>query len=440
MKHLSKKQQKNQNPRLVALHALADVLDSSKSLAESNAFSQLQDSRDVALARHLSYEVLRWLSALEWLSARLLSKPLKRRESAVQRLIYLGLQQLWHDQTASHAAINETAECARLLGKPWAVGLINAVLRRFQRESESLLQKLAHTEQRFAHPQWMLSEIRQSWPDDWQKIVDANNQHAPMWLRINRQQADEPKLTADLKAAGFDVFKHAYAADAIGIDPASAVHKIPGFEQGWLSVQDPAAQLSCALLLPEKGDRILDACAAPGGKTAHLLEACPDIELLAIDRKASRVTQIHENLDRLGLKADVKTADSANVDSWWNGKLFNKILLDAPCSASGVIRRHPEIKWLRSKEQIETVSNDQARLLDALWPLLDAGGMLVYATCSIFDCENGKQIQQFLERHPEAMVENPAVEWGLAGSFGRQILPGEAQMDGFFYAVLRKPA
>ncbi len=440
MKGLSKKQQKNQNPRLAALRALSEVLDSSRSLAESNAFSQLKDGRDISLARHLTYEVLRWLSALQWLSERLLSKPLKRRERDVQRLIFLGLQQLWHDQTASHAAINETAECARLLGKPWAVGLINAVLRRFQRERESWLQGLAQAEERFAHPQWMLSEIRGNWPDHWQDIVEANNQHAPLWLRINRQRADTEKLITDLKAAGFEVFKHAYAADAIGIHPAAAVSRIPGFEQGWLSVQDPAAQLACSILSPVKGDRILDACAAPGGKTAHLLESCPDIELTAIDRQASRVVQIHENLDRLGLKAEVQTADAAKVESWWNGQLFNKILLDAPCSASGVIRRHPEIKWLRSKEQIETVTQDQASLLDALWPLLKAGGMLVYATCSIFDCENGSQIQKFLERHPDASVEIPAVEWGLVGSFGRQILPGEAQMDGFFYAVLHKPA
>lgn len=440
MNRLSKKQKKHQNPRLAALRALADVLDSSRNLAESSALSRLDDGRDVALARHLTYEVLRWLSALQWLAERLLSKPLKSRERDIERLIFVGLQQLWHDQTASHAAINETAECARLLGKPWAVGLINAVLRRFQREREPLLERLSQTEHRFAHPHWMLSEIRQDWPGHWQEIVEANNQHAPLWLRINRQRADKAKLVADLKAAGFDVFDHAYAEDAIGIHPAAAVNKIPGFEQGWLSVQDPAAQLACTLLSPRKGERILDACAAPGGKTAHLLEFCPAIELKAIDRQASRVAQIHENLDRLGLKADVQTADSARAEDWWDGQLFNKILLDAPCSASGVIRRHPEIKWLRSREQIEAVSNDQAGLMDALWPLLETGGMLVYATCSIFDCENSSQIKRFLERHPDAVVEIPAVEWGLASSFGRQILPGEAQMDGFFYAVLRKPA
>jgi 16S rRNA (cytosine967-C5)-methyltransferase len=441
VKHLSKKQQKNQqNPRLAALQALSDVLDSDKNLAESEAFLQLLDGRDISLARHLAYGVLRWLNALEWLAAELLSKPLKKRERAVQRLILLGLQQLWHDQTASHAAINETAECARLLGKPWAVGLINAVLRRFQREQAQLLDKLAQTRQQYAHPEWMLKEIQESWPGHWQAIVEANNQQAPLWLRINRQRADEAILKADLQTEGFVLSEHPYAPDAIAISPAAAVTRIPGFDTGWLSVQDPAAQLARDLLAPGKGDRILDACAAPGGKTAHLLESCPDIELTVLDRQASRVEQIHQNLDRLGLKAETLVGDATDPESWWNGKGFNKILLDAPCSASGVIRRHPEIKWLRSREQVDTVVKIQAGLLNALWPLLEAGGMLVYATCSVFGRENELQIQQFLERHADAMIEMPVLEWGRAGSYGRQILPGEAEMDGFFYAVLRKSA
>lgn len=440
MNHLSKKQQNKQNPRLAALRALSEVLDSDKNLAESETFSQLLDARDIALARHLTYGVLRWLNALEWLAAELLAKPLKKREHAVQRLILLGLQQLWHDQTASHAAINETAECARILGKPWAVGVINAVLRRFQREQTQLLDKLAQTRQQFAHPEWMLKEIQESWPGHWQAIVEANNQQAPLWLRINRQRADEAKLKADLQTAGFEVSDHLYARDAISISPAAGVTKIPGFETGWLSVQDPAAQLARDLLGPEKGDRILDACAAPGGKTAHLLESCPGIELTVLDRQRSRVEQIHQNLDRLGLKAETLVADATESESWWDGQSFNKILLDAPCSASGVIRRHPEIKWLRAREQVDAVVEIQAGLLNALWPLLKAGGMLVYATCSVFERENELQIQQFLERHDDARLDMPALEWGTSRSFGRQILPGEAQMDGFFYAVLRKSA
>jgi len=424
----------------VALQALSEVLDSNKSLAESEALSRLRDSRDNAFARHLAYGVLRWKSALEWLAAELLSKPIKQRERDVQRLLLLGLQQLWQDHTASHAAINETAECARTLGKPWAVGLINACLRRFQRERESLLEKLEMSVKRFAHPDWMLKEIQQDWPEQWQAIIEANNLQAPLWLRINRQRANEVILRTDLATAGFEVSDHPYAHDAISISPPASVGKIPGFEKGWLSVQDPAAQLARDLLEPLSGERILDACAAPGGKTAHLLETCPGIDLTVLDRQEKRVEQIHQTLDRLGLTAEVQLADAANPEHWWSGQKFNKILLDAPCSASGVIRRHPEIKWLRSSDQVDTAVQLQSELLAALWPLLESGGILVYATCSIFKRENSQQIQQFLGQHTDAVAELPAVEWGMVESCGRQITPGEAQMDGFFYAVLRKSA
>lgn len=419
---------------------LSEVLDSKKNLADSEALGQLRDSRDNAFARNLAYGVLRWLNSLEWLAAELLVKPFKRRERDVQRLVLLGLQQLWHDHTASHAAINETAECARLLGKPWAVGLINAVLRRFQREQEQLLKKLEQSGQQFAHPQWMLKEIQKDWPEHWQAIIDANNQQAPLWLRINRQRADESILRKELQEAGFEIFDHPYACDAIGISPAAAVTRIPGFGQGWVSVQDPAAQLARDLLDPQSGDRILDACAAPGGKTAHLLESCPAIELTVLDRQEKRVEQIHQTLERLGLKAVTQVADAVDVDSWWSGDKFNKILLDAPCSATGVIRRHPEIKWLRTSEQVDRVKQTQAGLLAALWPLLEVGGILVYATCSVLKRENNLQIHQFLEMHSDAVIQAPAVEWGTVEPNGRQILPGEAQMDGFFYAVLRKSA
>lgn len=437
---LSKSKKKSQNPRIAALQALSEVLDSNRNLADSEALSRLRDSRDNAFARHLAYGVLRWKTALEWLAARLLAKPIKRREHDVQRLLLLGLQQLWQDETASHAAINETAECARLLGKPWAVGLINACLRRFQREREQLLEKLEQVDQRFAHPKWMLRELQQDWPQQWQSMVSANNTQAPLWLRINRQRADEEKLRKDLETAGFGVIDHPFARDAIAISPAAAVTRIPGFENGWLSVQDPAAQLARDLLEPGNGDRILDACAAPGGKTAHLLESSPGIKLVALDRQKKRVEQIHQTLGRLGLDADVRHADAADTDAWWNGEKFNKILLDAPCSATGVIRRHPEIKWLRDSDQVEAVVQTQAGLLSALWPLLEDGGILVYATCSLFRRENNQQIQQFLEQHSDAVAELPAVEWGTLESCGRQIMPGEAQMDGFFYAVLRKSA
>jgi len=429
-----------QNPRLAALDALSEVLDEHKTLGDSVALSRIRDHRDNAMARNLAYGVLRWLTALEWLAVKLLVKPLKKREVEVQRLILLGLQQLWHDHTASHAAVNETTECARLLGKPWAVGLINAVLRRFQREQEVFLSRMEQAGKQFAHPNWLLKEIQIDWPEHWREIVDANNQQAPLWLRINRQQADEATLRSELKSAGFEVGDHAFARDAICISPATAVARIPGFEKGWLSVQDPAAQLARDLLDPRPGERILDACAAPGGKTAHLLESCKQIELTVLDRQAQRIEQISQNLTRLGLNAVTIAADATAIETWWKGEKFHKILLDAPCSATGVIRRHPEIKWLRSSDQVDSVIQTQAGLLAALWPLLEPGGLLVYATCSILKRENCQQIHRFLEQHTDAATEFPVVEWGMDSIFGRQILPGETQMDGFFYAVLRKSA
>ncbi len=439
------KQKARQNPRIAALLALAEVLDEHKSLADCLSLAALRASRDGALARHLTYGVLRWLTALEWLAAQLFSKPLKSRDRDIRRLVLLGLQQLWHDHTASHAAINETAECARLLGKPWAVGLVNAVLRRFQREQHALLERLEQRDERFAHPRWLLNEIKQDWPDSWQQILDANNRQAPLWMRINRRRADEAILHEQLRDAGFETVGHPFAKDAICLTPAAAVMRIPGFEKGWLSVQDPAAQLARDLINPQSSERILDACAAPGGKTAHLLESCPDIDLVVLDRKAGRVAQIDQNLERLGLPvnggiAETRAADATSPKDWWNGKAFSKILLDAPCSATGVIRRHPEIKWLRSGKQVDAVVQTQAELLAALWPLLQPGGVLVYATCSILKRENEFQVQGFIEQHADAELVKTTVDWGTALAGGRQIMPGEAQMDGFFYAVLRKAA
>ncbi len=438
--NVSKSRKTLTNPRLSALDALVEVLDANKSPADSKALSRLADSRDNAFARNLTYGVLRWLSALEWLVAQLLQKPLKTKDLDIQRLLLLGLQQIWHGHTASYAAVNETAECARLLGKPWAVGLINALLRRFQREQESLLSKLDLATDSFAHPDWLLEEIQQDWPQHWKDIVAANNCQAGLWLRINTQRADQGQLREELLAAGFELENHPHAGDAIQLNPAVPVSKIPGFANGWLSVQDPAAQLARDLLKPQTHERILDACAAPGGKTAHLLESCPKLDLTVLDKQTHRVVQIRENLQRLGLQANPIIADAAQPEDWWNGKKFDKILLDAPCSATGVIRRHPEIKWLRKPEQVTSVVQVQAQLLNSLWPLLTGGGILVYVTCSILERENNLQIQQFLERHADVEVEVPALDWGISQACGRQILPGEANMDGFFYAVLRKSA
>lgn len=428
----------SENPRIAAARAVAEVLDNGTSLSDTRSLSQFGGNRDAALARHLAYEVLRWLTALQWLAGELLVKPLKKRDRDIGYLLLVGLQQLWHDRTASHAAVNETAECARLLGKSWAVPLLNAVLRRFQREETVLLERLQHEEARFAHPRWLLQELREDWPRQWQDIVSANNRQAPLWLRVNRGRTDREAFAAALGEAGFQVAFHAFAADAVSITPAVAVEKIPGFSRGWFAVQDPAAQLARDIVNPQPDEKILDACAAPGGKAAHLLESCPRIELTVLDKQPQRLQQVHQNMERLGIEARTVVADAADPDTWWDGRKFDKILLDAPCSASGVIRRHPEIKWLRTPGQVDAVTQLQAKLLSALWPLLRTNGVLVYATCSILKRENCTQIRHFCEAHTDAGPGAIEAAWGQPLPVGRQIMPDEARMDGFYYAVLRK--
>ena len=428
-----------QNPRICAVEILANVLDKGQNLSEADRTAGLADERDRSLARHLAYGVCRWLNSLEWLSSQLLRKPLKKRDRDIHRLILIGLFQLSHDGTAPHAVINETAECARLAGKAWAVAVINAVLRRFQRELQQWLDQLENQPERFAHPEWLLQKIQASWPDDWQEIVQANNQAAPLWLRINRTRQAQIDLSSN---ADFTVVKHPSAPDAIKLSPPAPVSRIPGFSTGLVSVQDPAAQLAADLLELEDHQRVLDACAAPGGKTCHILERFPSIDMTAVELNESRLALVRENLDRLGFarRAGLKllTGDAAVPSSWWDGARYQRILLDAPCTATGVIRRHPEIKWLRTTEQLEKVVRTQAKLLQQLWPLLEPGGILVYATCSVLADENDQQISRFLAEHADAETLPLHAAWGRKQDFGRQILPGEEEMDGFYYACMRK--
>jgi 16S rRNA (cytosine967-C5)-methyltransferase len=420
---------------------LASVLDSGGNLEEADSENRLSSARDRAFARHLVYGILRWLTALEWLAAQLLRKPLRRKERDVHRLILMGIFQLWKGDTAAHAAIHEAAECARSLGKPWAVSVINAVLRRFQREQADWIARLETKDEHFAHPRWLLQALQADWPDDWQQIAAANNQPGPLWLRLNRQ-FETTTTVDDLKAGGFTVEHHAVAGNAVRVSPEAPVESLPGFEQGRVSVQDPAGQLAAELLQLREHHRVLDACAAPGGKTCHLLETAPGLTLTAVDRSPRRLERIGENLARLGFRRGgavrLIAADASEPAEWWDGVLYDRILLDAPCTATGVIRRHPEIKWLRSAGQVEEASRQQARLLNRLWPLLKAGGILLYATCSVLRVENSRQIQQFIDLHPEAGLLETGAGWGRKLDYGRQILPGEQQMDGFFYAGLQK--
>ena len=427
--------------RFAALKMLESILDSGHNISEAEIENTLADARDRAFARHLVYGVLRWLTALQWLADQLLKKPLRQKDRDINRLLLIGLFQLWKGDGAAHAAIHESAESARKAGKPWAVSVINAVLRRFQREQADWIARLEKQPERYAHPLWLLDMLQVDWPQDWEKIAEANNQPGALWLRLNRQFSPDDTIAA-LKEGGFTVELHADVANAVKISPAAAVSALPGFGQGKLSVQDPAAQLAAGLLQTEPGQRVLDACAAPGGKTCHILESCADLSLTAVDFSKTRLERVQENVDRLGFGnrpgLSLLAADASSPDTWWDGKLFDRILLDAPCTATGVIRRHPEIKWLRSPEQVADAVVQQAYLLKQLWPLLKAGGILLYATCSVLRVENSKQIQQFLEQNPDAERVEIDAQWGRKLDSGRQILPGELEMDGFFYARLRK--
>lgn len=427
-----------ENARLAALDLLAAVLDDGASLSESEAGSSLA-VRDRGYARHLAYGTLRWLSALEHLAGRLLQKPLKHKDRDIQRLILLGLFQLWKDETPAHAAVHATAACAAKRGKAWATGLVNAVLRRFQRERASLLEELDAGDEALAHPSWLLQALKSDWPEHWPAIVEANNRAAPLWLRLNEAH-DRAGTVRALEDAGLSVTPHPAVDGAVKVEPARNVTDLPGFAGGRFSVQDPAAQLAATLLDCRPGQRVLDACAAPGGKTGHLLERCPDIHLQALDRSPDRLARVADNLQRLGLadRAVLTAADAANPDDWWDGRPFDRILLDAPCTATGVIRRHPEIKWLRTPEQVDEAVALQARLLDAVWPLLEPGGILLYATCSVLERENRGRVAAFLSGHADAAESPIEAPWGVAQTPGRQILPGELEMDGFYYARIAK--
>lgn len=404
----------------------------------------ISEPADKALTQELVYGSLRWAPRLEFMLSKLLDRPVRKREPRVHALLMVGLYQLFYTRVPPHAAVAETVEAARLMKKPWAVSLTNAVLRRAQREADGLIEAAdEHPVGSTAHPDWLLDVLRQDWPEDWRAIVSGNNGRPPMTLRVNTRKQPRDAALEALRETGLGAQLHPIASDGIQLDSPVDVHRLPGFAEGALSVQDAAAQLAADLLDPKAGERVLDACAAPGGKSAHVLERCPDLaRLVAVDRDPERLDRVAENLARLELSAQLLVGDAAKPETWWDDIPFDRILVDAPCSATGVIRRHPDIKLLRRRKDIASLAGLQARILDALWPLLAPGGRLVYATCSVLAAENSDQVAAFIRRHPDAVAVPIAVNgvssWGRPSGFGRQVLPGDADMDGFFYAVIVK--
>lgn len=423
------------NVRAVAANILFQVVDKGQSLSTALPLGQQQvKPRDQALLQEICFGALRILPRLESVASELMDKPLKGKQRVFHHLILVGIYQIGHMRIPAHAAVGETVEATKALKGPRLRGLINAVLRNYQRNQEELdLLSISHNAGKYGHPSWLLNLLQQAYPEQWQQIVEANNTKAPMWLRVNRRHLTRDDYKVLLDKAEIESTLHPEATDALKLTTPCDVTKLPGFENGWVSVQDAAAQLSINYLTPQEGELILDCCAAPGGKTAHILEHTKQSHVVAIDSDENRLKRVYDNLTRLNLEAKVICGDARYPEQWWQGEQFDRILLDAPCSATGVIRRHPDIKWLRRGEDIAALAELQKEILDAMWQQLKPGGTLVYATCSITPQENREQVSAFLARTNNASLVGSEVD-----NPGRQILPGENDMDGFYYAILKK--
>lgn len=416
------------------------VLDHGQALDEAlkPLLARLDQARDRALARRLCHAVLRDWPAINQLLDHLIDKPPKKRERPVWFILAVSLAELREGREPDRAVVHSAVEAVRHGGLHRLSGLVNAVLRRYLRERTRLESGQAEDPTlHYGYPRWLIERLQADWPQDWSDILAAGNCPPPLCLRVNRRRWSREQAAQALADAGHAVRLPANLPDALILEQRAAVSELPGFADGALSVQDGAAQLVVEYLGLSDGLRVLDACAAPGGKSAHILERA-EVDLTAIDIDADRLVRVGENLARIGLSAKLLQADAARPEDWWDGQRFDRILIDAPCSATGVIRRHPDIRWLRKPADIESLVATQAALLDALWPLLGPGGILVYATCSVLAVENQQQVLSFLERHERIEVIEHAELPGRARGPGRQILPGEMDLDGFYHCAVRR--
>jgi len=420
-------------PRVQAARAVMSVM-------QGHSLDQLvfAEGGDSALVRELVYGTLRWYHRLRALLALVLERPLKDKDADLTALLLVGLYQLIYMRVPAHAAVSETVAASVGLGKSWARGLVNAVLRRVGREQAKLEARLDTPEATSSHPAWLLNLLTAAWPQEWQAIIEANNARPPMAIRVNLLRVSRAQYLARLDEAGIPAREVDVGDAALVLEQPVPVARLPGFEDGEVSVQDVSAQLAAVITDPQPGEYVLDACAAPGGKTAHLLERSRSAEVVAVDVNADRVERLRNNLERLRLPAVVVQGDATRPADWWDGHPFDRILLDAPCSGSGVIRRHPDIKLLRRPADIEQTAARQKDLLAALWPLLRRGGKLVYATCSVLPRENHQTVAAFLEQQPGARDMTPDLPWGRRVAAGWQTLPGEGGGDGFYYACIDK--
>ncbi|HSG61698.1 MAG TPA: 16S rRNA (cytosine(967)-C(5))-methyltransferase RsmB, partial [Pseudomonadales bacterium] len=394
----------------------------------------LVNGKDKALVAELCYGVMRHLPQLEKRVADCLAKTFKGKQRIVHQLLIVGCYQLYFTRIPSHAAISETAEACRQLRFEGLVKVVNGVLRNIQRENSPL--STDSDTLTYNTPGWLVKRLKEAYPDSWQQIIEQSHERPPMWLRNNRLSQTRAQYLDALAAQDIEATMGS-SEDAILLASPKDVAILPHFHDGAASVQDGAAQWAATLLAPKANELILDACAAPGGKTCHLLELEPSIELVAVDFDEKRLARVQQNLDRLSLSAKLIHGDAANIDAWWQGDKFDRILLDAPCSATGVIRRHPDIKWLRKNHDIEELAQLQQQILEHCWQWLKPGGTLLYATCSILPQENKQQIQAFLAKTPDAVLQ-PIANQLHPDDIGWQITPGQDNMDGFYYARLYK--
>jgi 16S rRNA (cytosine967-C5)-methyltransferase len=430
------------NVRVVAAEAIGQVLRGRSLTAVLPKYSKKVADNDQALFKEMCFGTLRWYPQLQAIVNHLMSKPIKDKEREIQALLACGIYQLMHMRVADHAAINETVAATVKLKRLWAKGLVNAVLRNFQRQQEQIVEKLSkRSDYATAHPEWFVNRLKKAWPDQAEEILKANNLQAPMCLRVNASRCTRDDYLKLLEDTNIGASATQYSDWGIWLDKPQEVTDLPGFADGLVSVQDESAQLAASLLDVQPGHVVLDACCAPGGKTCHILESEPELaKLTAIDLEQPRLERCKENLQRLNLQANLIAADVAAIDQWWDNVSFDRILLDAPCSASGVIRRHPDIKLLRKDSDIKNLSKIQAELLEKVWKTLRKGSMLIYATCSVLPQENDQVVAKFLATNNDASLITIEADWGKATDYGRQIFPSAKGGDGFYYSRLQKIA
>lgn len=438
---------KQPSVRHLAVRAVTRVSQGESLSSVLPVLQEKLSKKDQPLLAELSYGTLRYFHRLDaWLKL-LIEKPLKEKEQDIHNLILVGLYQLFFTRIPPHAAISETVQVTHTMGKAWARGLVNGVLRNAGRRADEL-DELARRSPvcQYSHPKWLINAIKRAWPEHYQAILTGNNQAPPMTLRVNERQSQPGQYLQQLLDLGIPAVPSAIAPQAITLNRPQPVDRLPAFQTGAVSVQDESAQLAATLIPARPGDHILDACCAPGGKTCHLLELHRDITVDALDSDPVRLERVAANLQRLDLNATVVCGDASEPESWFTGRQYDHILLDAPCSATGVIRRHPDIKLLRTADDIAALAQLQEKILLAIWPLLKPGGTLLYATCSIMPEENHLQIKRFTEATDNARLVPLEGQWGYDTGFGKQLFanansPANSSGqsgDGFFYSLMIK--